>query len=99
MNLKDIHPETMKPHIGSQFQVKDLPGEPIFLKLTEVMERNITPQTESFSLFFHGPLEPFLPQGMRKLQHETVGELDLFLVPVGQDAQGFQYEAAFNHVL
>jgi hypothetical protein len=44
-------------------------------------------------------LEPFLPQGMRKLQHETVGELDLFLVPVGQDAQGFQYEAAFNHVL
>jgi hypothetical protein len=38
---------------------------------------------------------PVLPQGIQRLSHAELGELDLFLVPIGPDAQGMRYEAAF----
>ena len=53
-------------------------------------------QTGSFSLLFTGPLNPFLPQRTYVLQHEKLGVFDLFIVPVGKDQNGFQYEAIFN---
>ena len=54
---------------------------------------------ENFSVLFHGPLERFLPQGMVGLRHETLGEFELFLVPVARDTDGFQYEAVFNRLI
>lgn len=38
-----------------------------------------------FSLLFHGPLQPVLPQGIHRLEHERLGALDLFIVPIGPD--------------
>ena len=99
MDLKDIHPDMMRSHIGSEFRVMGLPGGPVSLTLDEVVEREITPRTETFSIFFHGPAEPFLAQDTRTLEHEGLGKLVLFLVPVGRDSRGYQYEAAFNHLL
>ncbi|WP_134740194.1 hypothetical protein [Nocardioides sp. 503] len=48
-----------------------------------------------FSLVFGGPAAPALPQGSYALAHEELGELELFLVPIGADADGVRYEAAF----
>lgn len=48
-----------------------------------------------FSLVFRGPAEPMLPQGTYAVTHEAVGEQHLFLVPLGRDAEGVRYEAAF----
>ena len=48
---------------------------------------------------FHGPATHFIPQGIHKLQHAELGEGELFLVPVGKDKDGFEYEAVFNHLL
>ena len=48
-----------------------------------------------FSLVFLGPAEQVLPQGTYAVTHEAVGEQDLFLVPLGRDAAGVRYEAAF----
>ena len=48
-----------------------------------------------FSLVFHGPATPTLPQSIYRLVHEELGELDLFLVPIGPDADAMRYEAAF----
>lgn len=48
-----------------------------------------------FSLVFRGPGEPILPQGSYALVHEELGELELFLVPIGRDSEGVRYEAAF----
>lgn len=52
---------------------------------------------ERFSLYFVGPGDKFLPQGMRRLEHDHFGELEIFLVPVGQDSKGFRYEAVFSY--
>jgi hypothetical protein len=46
-----------------------------------------------FSLIFHGPPEPWYPQGIMRLSHAELGEDDLFLVPLGPDELGMRYEA------
>ena len=50
---------------------------------------------EPFSLLFVGPADPLLPQATYLLTHPALGELPVFLVPVGQDADGVRYEAVF----
>lgn len=48
-----------------------------------------------FTLVFHGPATPVHPQGTYLLAHAELGELEIFLVPVGADAERVRYEAAF----
>jgi len=48
-----------------------------------------------FSLVFRGPATQALPQGTYQVTHAELGELDLFLVPLGPDAEEMRYEAAF----
>ncbi len=50
---------------------------------------------QQFSLVFRGPAEPALAQGICDLEHDTLEGLALFLVPIGRDADGLRYEAAF----
>jgi hypothetical protein len=49
-----------------------------------------------FSLVFLGPREPLLPQRIYPLGHDELGELEMFLVPIAQDAEGTRYEAVFT---
>lgn len=52
---------------------------------------------EAFSLLFHGPPGHPLGQGLHALANDTLGELELFLVPVaGSDPGGLLYEAVFT---
>jgi hypothetical protein len=37
-----------------------------------------------------------MPQRIYRLQHEELGQLELFLVPIGPDADGMCYEAVFS---
>ena len=54
-----------------------------------------------FSLLFHGPATPFLPQGTYPLRHDVLGDFPLFLVPLGPVPTGpdkglMRYEAIFT---
>jgi hypothetical protein len=49
-----------------------------------------------FSLVFSGPFEAQLPQATFLLAHPELGELPIFLVPIGSDADGVRYEAVFG---
>lgn len=55
-----------------------------------------TKSAERFTLCFHGPPEHPLRQATYLMDHEVLGRLGIFLVPIAQDANGFQYEAVFN---
>lgn len=56
-----------------------------------------------FAVLFHDPLEPVLPQGIYRLEHEQLGVLELFIVPIGPDEPSepgrqptaMRYEAVF----
>ena len=37
-----------------------------------------------------------LPQAIYRLEHAALGPMDLFLVPIGRNAEGVRYEAIFN---
>ena len=54
------------------------------------------PRTRPFSLLFKGPPETFLKQRIYRLEHTRFGRVDLFLVPVGQQTDGYLYESIFN---
>src|SRR5215831_425391 len=51
---------------------------------------------ERFSVFFDGP-NFYLPQRLYSLEHERMGQFDIFLVPIGQNGDSFRYEAVFNY--
>ena len=97
--LEKIKPTTLAEYVGTQFQVLiDLP-EPLFLTLTQIKELTKTERQEIFSYFFHGPVKILLPQATYRLKHEQFGEIDLFLVPVAKDKDGYEYECAFNNLI
>ena len=66
------------------------------LDLAEVSELKLSPKQEQFSVLFRGPRDRFLGQGTRSLEHDKLGQAELFLVPVREDAEGYYYEAVFN---
>jgi hypothetical protein len=54
------------------------------------------PSGRPFSLLFRGRADLVLPQRIYSLEHRQLGTLEIFLVPVGRDSSGVQYEAVFN---
>lgn len=49
-----------------------------------------------YTLDFRGPLEFPLQQNLYRLSHDDLGEVDLFLVPVGRDEDGLYYHVVIN---
>ncbi len=49
-----------------------------------------------FSLTFQAPPEVSPVQGLYRLEHEELGTLEVFLVPVAGDREGTDFEAVFN---
>ena len=91
--------ETFAPHLHTTFEVGTGPGTGLSLELLEVERGPAHPRALMFSLLFRGPGAPLLPQNIYRLKHPVLGELDLFLVPVGQDEKGTSYQAVFNRLI
>lgn len=92
--------EEFAAQVGTKFQILDASAAPISdVVLNEVTKRKSSGRQEYFSLLFLGANEGALTQQTYRIKHEKLGEGMLFLVPVGQDAAGVQYEAAFNRLI
>jgi uncharacterized protein DUF6916 len=97
--------ETFAPHVGETFEAQLASGETLDLVLTECEE---TPYGEPddlrerlgrmpFSLLFHSAdRDRYAPQQTLTLRHPELGELELFVVPLGPDDRGMRYEAVVN---
>lgn len=100
--VTDLSIDTFDPVNGSVFQSSLEGGTPVDLTLIEVKslarEDDSLPDDarEPFSLLFRGPNDPMLEQMTYHLEHDSLGELDVFLVPIHPDADGPLYEAIFN---
>ena len=88
-------------HLNTKFRVRHDAPESFELELVEVKGRPSGPHEqqgmERFSAFFRGPAHAQLRQQTVPLAHEQMGDFDIFLVPVGRDANGLLYEAVFNY--
>jgi Domain of unknown function (DUF6916) len=89
------------PHIDSAFRLRLATGEELELRLVEVAANpHLPPAPErrhGFSVIFRSALPGHVPQGIYHLEHERMGSLELFLVPIGpRGGTGMCYEAVFN---
>jgi hypothetical protein len=86
-------------HVNTKFRVTS--EEPVELELVEVKsylsKAHEETGMERFSAFFHGPASRYLKQQTYSLEHEQMGAIELFLVPVSQDQNWLRYEAVFNY--
>jgi hypothetical protein len=60
---------------------------------------NRAARVEAFSLLFTGPGDRLLPQGTYRLEYGHKEQFDLFVVPVGQGPDTFQYQVIFNRFI
>jgi hypothetical protein len=94
--------ELLREHLGSTFHLDLGEGAGIDLVLAEVADLSDREWKRSagarrpFSLHFRGPRGQPVPQRTYPFQHAALGSFDLFIVPVGSDAEGIKYEAAFG---
>jgi hypothetical protein len=94
--LDDLTIDSFSGRIGQRFGLDDN-GASHDLELVECERLGRTAlEREPFSLVFLGPREPVLPQRIYPLAHDELGELEIFLVPIAQDADGVRYEAVFT---
>jgi len=96
--LENLTRESFEPRQGETFLIRFTDGV-VELRLDEVQgssERTARVGREPFSLLFHGPLRPILPQRTYTLENEAMGSLDIFLVPLGPERGEMQYQAVFS---
>ena len=90
--------EAFTQNANTKFQVVIDENTSVELELVQVSELKLYPEQEEFTIEFRGPLDKVLSQGVGNFKHEQMGQFDLFIVPVRQDAEGFYYEAVFNRL-
>jgi hypothetical protein len=95
--LDDLNAKIFRAQLNTQFKVKQDPIGTIMLQLVDVVENDLSPKMELFSLHFSGPFRPRLDQQTHRLEHEKLGEFEIFLTPISADQQnGTIYEAVFH---
>jgi len=95
---------TFAGHLGTTFCIHLASGTTLAAELIEVTQLSArSPQgTEiprpraPFSLVFQSPAHTRLAQGIYNMAHPAIGTFELFLVPIGLDAQGLRCEAIFT---
>lgn len=86
--------------VGEVFPIgdADVPRIPLTLAETELLKAyGLKPgMRQPFSLTFLAKDPRVLPQRIYRLEHNGLGALDIFLVPIGKNADGVSYQATFN---
>jgi hypothetical protein len=91
--------ESFLPHLGDAFAVDIGEAQPMPLVLVEAAALPKPPpqlRQDPFQLKFTGPGPAYLNQMIHRLSHASLGELEIFLVPIGAQGDGFLYQAVFN---
>ena len=97
--LQELTASHFQALVGARFTLTPPEGTPFEAELSDVvlLEVHDGPRPQPFSAVFVDPRKTVvLPQQIFRVEHETLGALDLFLVPVGPDPKGMRYEAVFN---
>jgi hypothetical protein len=95
---EDLSREALVANLNSKFLMSFPDAEPLELELINVIEHPSAPGQEQFSAIFRAPLNAPAAQGIYQLEHAQFGVFGIFLVPIGHDQQGIQYEALFNRI-
>lgn len=98
LDIEQLKKSGFDAALNSTFLVSmpDQPESSQPFTLTEVKSRPAPAGFEQYSLLFLGAIEPLLPQGTYIFAHANLGELSLFIVPIGKNREGVQYEVCIS---
>lgn len=103
MTLEAVEFADFHACVGDPVELSIPPQAPVPAEVLAVrsLGRNCLPDgttaaRESFSVLFRAPPNWRYPQTTYRVSHSRLGELSMFLVPVGPDESGMQLEAVFN---
>ena len=94
--------ESFARHLGETFVLRPPEQAPIQVELVDAkalaarVTGDASVRKTPFSLLFRVKGASDLPQHTYRLAHAELGEMDLFLVPIGPDAVGMRFEAIFS---
>jgi hypothetical protein len=99
--LETLEEGDFRPHIGTAFRLLGPEGAAVELQLVEVTVHPYLPapagRRQGFTLTFRTAQPRPVPQAIYRLDHDQMGTLEVFLVPIGpRGAAGMSYEAVFN---
>ncbi len=97
--LEKLNRQSFSDLLNSKFQLFISPDSTVEIELVEVEERRSTPRQEQFSVAFRVPASVPALQGVYRVKHDNLGEVELFLVPYKQEAEATYFEAFFNRLL
>jgi hypothetical protein len=104
--LDQISYENFAGLVNTDFHVWIDAQHSVPLKLSEITPRQVIAtggskgvSYESFALLFLGSAEQVWPQQIYGLESAALGRFELFIVPIGRDANGTRYQAAFNRLI
>lgn len=96
--LQNLTKENWSPHLNQEFRVGTADTEPLSMTLVEVTGLSDKPgqARQPFSIVLSGPGDIVLNQAIYTVQHQALGDLDIFLVPLGPKGEHMLYEAVFT---
>ncbi len=95
--LEKLTESTFFEHVGSTFGVRVDSGDAVKIELIEckALGRGETAERQPFSLLFRGAKGLDMPQQIYTMEHERLGSMEIFIVPVGPVEGGMGFEAVF----
>jgi hypothetical protein len=91
------------PYLNQSFRIHVESAEPLQAELVEVTEKGSevagekeSSERKTFSVVFRCVKDKQFVQKIYSVEHDKMGSLELFLVPIGPDEKGMLYEAVFN---
>ena len=88
--------ETFCLHLASGTTLEAALIEVTQLSAQSAQGTEVTRPRTPFSLVFQSPAHTRLVQGIYTMAHPALGTFEIFLVPIGLDAQGLRCEAIFT---
>jgi hypothetical protein len=97
LDLATARCEQFAACLNQNFEIV-FPDGTLAVKLSEARPLGTPPESirEPFVLTFVAPAQLRLPQGIYKLSHAQLGEMEIFLVQIAVDQTSSTFEAVFN---
>ncbi len=94
--LENLNVQTFAEQLNTKFTIPVSDSDALVLELIKAEDTGSSPRQEQFSLIFRGPADRAIPQGTYRMEHDNLGQMNLFLVPVAKQEDGMHYQAVFN---
>jgi Domain of unknown function (DUF6916) len=96
--LENLKLNSFSDYLGTKFLAYRGDDKGVELELIQAEDKRSNARQERFALLFRGPLDMVIEQGTYSMEHDKLGSFDLFIVPIGVNESGREYEAVFNRL-